>query len=180
MRRRLRQLLPSHEAIYSNRWLAPFKNTLLHPRLWHLNRRSAAGGVAAGLFCGLIPGPLQMLGATLVAVIFRVNLPLALLTTLYTNPLTLVPLYLLAFELGGWVIGRRGHFVTPPEYGSEGFILWAQALLDWALSLGQALAVGLPLLAAVLALAGYLAMRLIWRLHLIGAWRRRKTLRTRA
>ena len=65
MRRQIRNLLPDHESIRSNRWLAPFENTLLHPRLWHLNRHSAAGAVAAGLFCGLIPGPLQMLGAAI-------------------------------------------------------------------------------------------------------------------
>ena len=93
MRKHLRKFLPDHEAIRANRWLAPFENTLLHPRLWHLNRHSAAGGVAVGLFCGLIPGPFQMLGAAIGAVAFRVNLPLALLTTLYTNPLTIVPLY---------------------------------------------------------------------------------------
>ena len=46
MRKHLRKFLPDHEAIRANRWLAPFENTLLHPRLWHLNRHSAAGGAA--------------------------------------------------------------------------------------------------------------------------------------
>ena len=96
MRKHLKKYLPDHEAIHGNRWLRPFRNSLLHPRLWHLNRRSAAGAVAAGLFCGLIPGPLQMLGAAICALVFRVNLPLALLVTLYTNPFTIVPLYVLA------------------------------------------------------------------------------------
>jgi hypothetical protein len=45
MRRSLKRFLPDHEAIHNNRWFAPFANTLLHPRLWHLNRRSAAGAV---------------------------------------------------------------------------------------------------------------------------------------
>jgi len=174
MRRRLRQFLPDHDAVRGNRWLAPFENSLLHPRLWHLNRHSVAGGVAAGLVCGLIPGPLQMPGAALAAVVFRVNLPLALLTTLYTNPLTIAPLYLLAFEIGEWVLGANGHFVAPPEYGSEGLVSWAQAMADWTLSLGRALAVGLPLLATIFAVAGYVTMRLIWRLHLMSAWRQRK------
>ena len=46
MRRHLRKYLPDHEAIRANRWLRPFENTLLHPRLWDLNRHSAAGAVA--------------------------------------------------------------------------------------------------------------------------------------
>jgi uncharacterized protein (DUF2062 family) len=174
MRRKIRKFLPDHEAIRSNRWLAPFENTLLHQRLWHLNRHSAAGAVAAGLFCGLIPGPLQMLGAAICAVIFRVNLPLALLTTLYTNPLTIVPLYIVAFALGQWVLpGEQRHFVAPPEPGDEGLLAWMRALIDWMIGLGTPLAVGLLLLASGLALAGYFLVRLAWRVYLVRAWRQR-------
>lgn len=82
MRKHLKKYLPDPSAISENRWLRPFHNSLLHPRLWHLNRHSAAGAVAAGLACGLIPGPFQMLGAALCALLFRVNLPLAMFVTL--------------------------------------------------------------------------------------------------
>jgi uncharacterized protein (DUF2062 family) len=174
MRRQIRKFLPDHESIRNNRWLAPFENTLLHPRLWHLNRHSAAGAVAAGMFCGLIPGPLQMLGASICAVIFRVNLPLAMLTTLYTNPFTIVPLYIVAFALGQWALpGDHRHFVAPPEPGDDGLMAWAHALIDWMIGLGTPLVVGLVLLAAGLALAGYLAVRLAWRFYLVRAWRLR-------
>jgi uncharacterized protein (DUF2062 family) len=63
MRHYLQKFLPDPQTIRSNPWLRPFQSSLLHPRLWHLNRHSAAGAVAVGLFCGLIPGPLQMIGA---------------------------------------------------------------------------------------------------------------------
>jgi uncharacterized protein (DUF2062 family) len=181
MRNWLRKYMPDHAAIHENRWLAPFRNTLLHPRLWHINRHSAAGGVATGLFCGLIPGPLQMLGAALCAIIFRINLPLALITTLYTNPFTIVPLYLVAFALGRFVLGLFGHahgqFVIPPEYGdpgSESFIAWGGVVVDWMLQLGAPLAIGLPLLAGLLAAVGYLAIRLAWRVYLVRAWHHRR------
>jgi len=174
MRRHIRKFLPDHEAVRGNRWLAPFENTLLHPRLWHLNRHSVAGAVAIGLFCGLIPGPLQMLGAAICAVIFRVNLPLAVLTTLYTNPFTLVPLYIAAFAIGQWALPGENHrFIAPPEPGADGLIAWGGALIDWMISLGAPLALGLLLLAAGLALAGYFAVRLAWRIYLIRAWRQR-------
>ncbi len=175
MRRRIRKFLPGHDAIRGNRWFAPFENTLLHPRLWHLNRRSAAGAVAAGLFCGLIPGPLQMLGAAICAVIFRVNLPLAMLTTFYTNPLTIVPLYIVAFTIGQSALpGPRRHFVAPPDYGAEGLIAWTRELIDWLIGLGAPPAPGLVLLAAGLALAGYFLVRLAWRMYLIRAWHHRR------
>ena len=114
MRKHLKKYLPNHDAVHGNRWLRPFRNSLLHPRLWHLNRHSAAGAVAAGMFCGLIPGPLQMIGAAICALVFRVNLPLALLTTLYTNPFTIVPLYVLAYQIGRIATGDPGGFVDPP------------------------------------------------------------------
>jgi len=172
MRRKLRKFLPDHDAIRSNRWLAPFENTLLHPRLWHLNRRSAAGAVAAGLFCGLIPGPFQMLGAAICAVILRVNLPLALLTTLYTNPFTIVPLYIVAFAIGQWALhGQHEQFVAPPEPGEDGLVAWLHALIGWITGLGTPLALGLLLLASGLAAAGYFAVRLVWRIYLLRAWR---------
>ena len=56
---------------------------LHHPNLWHLHRRSVAGGVAVGMFCGLIPGPFQMIGAAIMSVLFRVNLPVAVHRSLH-------------------------------------------------------------------------------------------------
>ena len=114
MRKTLKRLLPDHQTVSANRWLRPFASTLLHPRLWHLNRHSAAGAVAVGMFCGLIPGPLQMMGAAICCVLFRVNLPLALITTLYSNPLTIVPLYVLAFGIGSLILGNGDFDFTPP------------------------------------------------------------------
>jgi len=181
MRKSLKRFLPDHGSIRDNRWLRPFANTLLHPRLWHLNRHSAAGAVAVGLFCGLIPGPLQMPGAAVCCVLLRVNLPLALLTTLYTNPLTIVPLYLVAYLLGAWVLGADGGgFTAPPEPNGMGMIDWAGALIDWMTALGKPLAFGLVLLGGILAVIGYFGVRGAWRAWLIRAWRRRRQRKPKA
>jgi len=178
MRKYLKRKLPDPESIRANRWLRPLSGTLLHPRLWHLNRHSAAGAVAVGMLCGLIPGPFQMLGAALCCVIFRVNLPLALVTTLYTNPFTIVPLYLAGFTIGQWFLGDGRVFTPPPEMGSLGFGAWLQSLLEWMLGLGAPLALGLLMLGSALAIIGYLAVRLLWRWHLARAWQARQSTRT--
>src|SRR3989339_396929 len=68
MRKLFRKFLPHHETVKDHRWLKPFGGWLHHPNLWHLHRRSVAGGGAIGLFCGLIPGPVQMISAALLAV----------------------------------------------------------------------------------------------------------------
>ncbi|QID19789.1 DUF2062 domain-containing protein [Nitrogeniibacter mangrovi] len=174
MRKFLKHRLPHPDSVRHNRWLRPLSGTLLHPRLWHLNRHSAAGAVAVGLFCGLIPGPFQMLGAALCCVVFRVNLPLALVTTLYTNPFTIVPLYLVAFTIGTWFIGDGHPFTPPPQWHDGGFGTWVQALIEWMIGLGAPLVLGLVLLGLSLAALGYVAVRGWWRWHLVRAWHRRK------
>lgn len=175
MRKFLHQLLPNHETVKNNRWLRPFAGWLQQPNLWHLHRRSVAGGVAVGLFCGLIPGPLQMLGAALLAVLLRVNLPVALFTTLYTNPFTIVPLYLLAYETGARVSGIHNGLEAAklafPELHWSG---WEGELWQWLAQLGKPLLIGLPLLAAGLAISGYVAVRVLWRLAVVLRWRARK------
>ena len=170
-----RKFLPSHETVKSQRWLKPFGHWLQHPNLWHLHRRSVAGGVAVGLFCGLIPGPLQMMGAALLAVSLRVNLPVALITTLYTNPFTIVPLYVLAYELGAWVSGvHSGTAVVQPSFPELHWQNMLHELWNWMVMLGEPLLIGLPMLALSLAITGYFAVRVAWRVAVILRWRARK------
>lgn len=59
-RKLFRKYLPSHQSIRENRYLKFFGTALQHHSLWHLHRRSVAGGVASGLFYGLVPWPLRM------------------------------------------------------------------------------------------------------------------------
>ncbi|ADE11634.1 DUF2062 domain-containing protein [Sideroxydans lithotrophicus] len=172
MRRYFRERLPDHNGILNHRWLSPVRHWLHHPNLWHLHRRSVAGGVAIGLFCGLIPGPLQMISAVLMAVMLRVNLPVAVFTTLYTNPFTIVPLYLLAYEIGILVSGASSNTAVPafPElHWSNGF----SQMWTWLMALGKPLLIGLPVLAIGLAIIGYMAMRLFWRVFVVLKWRKR-------
>lgn len=173
MRKRLKPYLPDRETLRQYRIFQLLGDSLLHPNLWHLNRRSAARGLAIGLACGLIPGPLQMLGAALVCLVWPANLPLALLATLYTNPLTIVPLYLAAYTLGATLLRESAPFSRPPHMGDLGWHGWLQALGDWALALGKPLALGLPVLALVFAVVGYLACHLLWRWHVVHQWRKR-------
>lgn len=180
-RKYFRKLMPDIDKVREVKALSMFGDTLFHPALWHLNRRSAAGGVAVGLFCGLIPGPLQMLGAAIVCVILRVNLPLALVTTLYTNPITIVPLYLIAYEIGGLTLGASGLAKPPalPEWQWTHMLASMEAMGRWMMSLGAPLALGLLLLASMLAATGYVTVRGIWSVYLRRAWRARR-LRPRA
>ena len=155
------------------RFLGPW---IQHPNLWHLNKRSVDGGIAVGLATGLVPGPLQMLAATILAAVFRVNLPLALVTTFYTNPFTIVPLYLLAYSLGGLVTGESIKNVTVPdfEWGLSTLYDNVVTFIDWMLSLGNTLIIGLLIEVILFAAAGYIIVRLGWRGYVIYEWRKRQ------
>ncbi|MBE0624767.1 MAG: DUF2062 domain-containing protein [Burkholderiales bacterium] len=179
-RKFFRKYLPSHERVRNNRHISRFGGLLRHPNLWHLNRHSVAGGLAVGMFSGLVPGPLQMLVAALLAVPLRVNLPVALATTLYTNPFTIGPLYLLAYLIGRLIIGGNGTPIEPPpamDWSQIGASL--EAFLRWMLSMGTPLAVGLLALALILAALAYACVQIGWRAYVIRAWRRRALLRAR-
>jgi uncharacterized protein (DUF2062 family) len=180
-RKFLRKWMPDADAVRANRAIAPFARWLTHPNLWHLNRRSVPGAVAIGLFSGLVPGPLQMLTALLLAVPLRKNLPVALLSTFYTNPFTIVPLYLLAYQYGSLLLGSDQRAGKLPMYEMDwgDWLGSMQALFDWAMSLGKPLGVGLVALGLTLAGIGYVATRVGWRLYVILAWRARRKKRRR-
>lgn len=166
-RKLFRKYLPSHSTILENRFLAKFGTLLTHHNLWHLHRRSVAGGVAIGLFTGLIPGPLQIVTGTLLAVMFRVNLPAMVLGTFWTNPFTIVPIYIVAYNIGSLVTG--GPLGEPPLSFTDQSVGW----IDWIASMGKPLAIGLVLLGAFMAVFGYFAVRGAWRLYVVRQWHRR-------
>ncbi|MDH4324766.1 MAG: DUF2062 domain-containing protein [Betaproteobacteria bacterium] len=180
-RKFFRKYLPSAAEVRANRLVAMFGSLLHHPNLWHLNRDSVAGAVAIGLFAGLVPGPLQMLAALLLAIPLHRNLPVALLMTLYTNPLTIVPLYVVAYGYGSLLLGggNARPRIEPFEMDWGQFVDSLWRLADWTLALGKPLAVGLVALGLTLALLGYLLVQLGWRAYVVLAWRARRAKRAR-
>lgn len=176
-RKFFKKYLPSHETIRQNRFVALFGKRLHHHNLWHLHRRSVAGGVAVGLFAGLIPGsnPVQFFFAALLAIVFKVNLPVSAITTLYSNPFTIVPIYVAAYAIGAFVTGEGTGSMPQMELHlmDKSISEWIPALMDWVISLGKPLLVGICLLALLLSLVGYFVVRGGWRLYAIYEWRKR-------
>ena len=167
------RLKPSVQKITRHPWVVRHVPALSDPDLWHLNRRSTARGVAVGLMCGLIPGPVQVAGAIGLSLLWRANFPLAAITTLYTNPFTIVPLYLLAYEYGRLFFPDAPPVVAvlPPPFVDA--VSYIPALAAWAAELGKPLALGIVLLAVTLASVGFVSVRLVWRCHVVAMWRKR-------
>ena len=161
LRRWLRGLEPKARAHLDRSWLARFQPWLEQRALFRFQRQPLARGVAAGMFCGLIPGPLQIPGTLLVCSWVRGNVVAGGVATFYTNPLTTVPLYALAFYIGALLLPGAQ---TLPSWASvaPGGDFSAQALATWVQALGTPLLIGLPTLGLLLAVLGYATVQLLW------------------
>lgn len=158
--------MPDHKTIRNHKHLQVFGDLLHDPNLWHLNRRSASGAFAVGLFMAFVPVPFQMLLAAAVAILVRVNMPVSVALVWLTNPVTMPPMFYGAYRVGAWLMGLPGrdfHFELSFEWlASEMVAIWEPFLL------------GCFILGSLSALAGYTAIRSLWRLRLVKQHQRRK------
>lgn len=167
----IKRLLPTPESITGNKCLRPLNRWLGNPNLFHLNRRSAAGAFAVGLFFAFIPVPFQMLLAASGAVLFRVNLPLSVALVWVSNPLTMPPIFLFCYEIGAFVLR------APKK--AFGFQLSWQWLEYAMVHLGLPFFVGCLICALFCSLAGYFTIRLLWWRMVVKSWQERVAKRTK-
>jgi hypothetical protein len=174
---RFRRYLPDPHALREHRvlrWMGPM---LHHPRLWHVNRRGIAMGLAVGIFFGLLIPVAQIFFAAVAALLLRANIPAAVGSTLITNPITFAPVYYAAYHLGAWMLGRADVPLTAVDLGdvatetATGLALW----IDRVATVGAPLGLGLLTLAVSLSVLIYFAVHWTWRLRIVRAWQRRKT-----
>lgn len=166
MVRWMQRNLPRREQLEHNRWIGPLAR---RPELWRFTRRSVPRGVAVGLLVGifaLIPG-IQIVGAALMCVPSRGNIPLAALMTFLSNPAT-TPFILIGSAWVGNRIGFHADLATLETlYASgAGISQW----LKWFLSdAAPALLIGLFVISTVTAAVGYVVSSIGW-----NWWIRRK------
>lgn len=164
-----RKAVPTHEAMAQSRFVRPL---LTRPHLWRYTRRSVPRGVAAGLLIGmlvLIPG-LQIVGAALLCVPVRGNIPLAAGATFLSNPAT-TPFILIAALWIGSFLGLHADLAT-----FQGLIASGAGLGEWVSwllsSAAPALLLGLLAISTVSAVVGYGVSVVVWRWWIV---RRRRT-----
>ncbi len=144
-----------------------FISHLLHdPNLFHLNRHSVSGAFFIGLFVAFLPTIGQMPIAALLALLFRVNLPIAVALVWISNPLTMPPIFFATYELGRWILDS-------PAIAFSIELSW-----DWLNNeftrLWKPLLVGSLLTGFIVGGLGYIFIQLFWRWHVVRNWERRK------
>lgn len=169
-RRFFRKFSLKREHLAQQWYLAPFAHLLNDPRLWSVRRRSVLPAVALGLFISYLPFPGHMLAGGLIALALRINVPIAAITTLVNNPLTLGPMFYLAFQFGERLMG-----LEPRPFAFEMSLKW---MMDGFVYVWQPLLLGCVLLGAALSLSGYLILNLLWHASIFDYLSRKKKRRS--
>lgn len=164
---------PKREELARNRFMKPFAGRVLRSDLWRFTRRSVPRGVGIGLLVGIflmIPG-LQIIGAALLSVPFRANIPIAAAMTFLSNPAT-TPFILVASIYVGNKLGFQADLSA--FYALYERRAGAGEWLSWLASdAAPSLVSGLLLIAGGSALVGYLIARVTWTWWQGRKWRRR-------
>ncbi len=169
--RLLHKNTPSRDEVLASPWLKPFGQRVAHSELWRFTRRSVPRAVFAGLFIGIflmVPG-LQIVGAALLAMPLRANIPIAAAMTFLSNPLT-TPFFLLAAIDVGGRIGLHTVLASFMALRGESVRQWMQWLFSDA---APALVSGLFIIGLGVALVGYIVSLVVWRWWVGRKWRRR-------
>jgi uncharacterized protein (DUF2062 family) len=165
---------PSRDEVQNSVWLKPFGHRIRQSDLWSFTRRSVPRGVAIGLFVGIflmVPG-LQIVGAALVCMALRGNVPIAAAMTFLSNPAT-TPFFLVAALNMGNRLGFHADLATfrilATTHASVG--RW----LAWLFSdAAPAMVVGLAMIGGLFAFAGYWVSLVGWRWWVGRKWTQRR------
>jgi uncharacterized protein (DUF2062 family) len=162
----LLRISPRRQHIMSRRWLRPVHWLLDHRSLWAARLPTVAPAFATGLFCAWLPIPGHSLVAAAIALMLRVNLPVAIGATLIINPATIGPFYYAAYRVGLALMQ-----LPPSALAFEISIEWLTTELT---RVWKPLLLGCLILGSATAAVGYVALQVLWRLNIAGYLRQRR------
>jgi uncharacterized protein (DUF2062 family) len=154
-RRFFRKFAFKRHEIAEKWFMTPFRHMLHDHRLWGVRRKTVVPAFSLGLAVAFLPFPGHFLVAVLAALALRVNIPVAAFSTLVVNPLTVGPLFYLAYELGNTLLGIE----TGPFY-FEFSLDWVQNVFT---TVWLPLSLGCVLLGSAAAVIGFIGLDALWR-----------------
>lgn len=169
-RRFFKRVLPDPHKIQNASYMRPLKVFAQNRQLWTTRRRNIVWGLAIGIFCGFQPIPAHTMLAVILAIWIKANLPMAVAATLFNNPLTMVPMYYLGYEVGCKLLGVPDLALPPDASKME----WVKGLLanSW-----QPFYLGCFVTGLVLAIIGAVGLNQFWKWAVLKK-RRNRLLRT--
>lgn len=106
----------------------------------------------------------QILGAALLALLLRANLPVAAVSTLVSNPLTYGPIWVLAYRTGTMLLGEKPDAARvaaverEAEAENQDALTWSERFA----SIGKPLALGLAVFAVIGGTITWILVNLLW------------------
>jgi uncharacterized protein (DUF2062 family) len=152
----LKRICPSPRALESQWFVRLFGKRIADPRLWGLCRRGVTGAFGLGIAVSFIPLPIHCVLATLLAVTLRLNIPVIIGTVFLVNPLTMVPVYYLAYRVGTFVLDVQ----QPTGFAFKMSWDWLQNGLG---PMWEPFLVGCLVCGVVGGVLGYMGLELAWR-----------------
>jgi uncharacterized protein (DUF2062 family) len=144
----------------SEQWfMSPFRHLLNDHRLWGIRRRNVVPAFAVGVFIAFMPFPGHTLAGALLALAFRINIPVAALATWISNPVTVFVMYPAAYQLGRTLLDapdRKVSFALSWEWVTHTFVTIWQPMILGCLIMGTAAAV-----------VGYVTLDWLWRSSIV-------------
>jgi len=133
-KKKLKKILPTHEKIKEQKFLKIFGSFLHKREIWSLSRKKVVAGVFIGIFVAALPMPLQMILASLLAIIFNANLPISFALIFISNPITMPPLFYLEYKIGNLILKPENpiefDFNSMTEnFGQIAYSLWSGAIV---------------------------------------------------
>jgi uncharacterized protein (DUF2062 family) len=122
--------------------------------------------MALGIFISFIPFPVHTALAGVTALYLRINVPVAILASWLSNPLTFGPMYYGAYRLGAAVLGSPSS-ASRSEFSMEHL----QMLLE---QIWQPLLVGCLIAGTTLSLSAYWILNRVWIRHVHRSFQRRR------
>lgn len=161
----IRRFTPSQRALQRRWFLRPFGARIADPRLWGLCRRGVTGAFGVGLAICFVPLPVHLILASLSAVLWRLNIPVIVGAVLLINPVTIVPVYYVAYRVGAALLG------TPPQHFTF-HLSW-----DWLQNglgpMWKPFLLGCLICGVVSGVLGWMMLELVWRWRVAARYRSR-------
>ena len=164
--------VPTREGLEDNRFVRPFAHLIFRSELWRMNRRSVPRGVALGLFVGVMIPFAHFVVAMFVAVFVRANIPSALAATFIGFPVIYVAIVALAYKVGELLLHMDAMTGIQPISETMEHTQ-TDHLLQQITGAGLETALGLFVIATVLATLGYVLTSVFWR-HWVARKRRHR------
>ncbi len=158
LRRFLRQLALKHDHISEQWYMSSFRHLLRDNKLWSVRRKTVVPAFGIGLFIAFMPIPGHTIIAIIIALILRINIPIAAITTWISNPFTIGPMCYFGYRIGL-------NLLNQPSQKFDFEISWSW-LSDTFVNIWQPMLLGCLILGVISAVLGFILMDILWKISI--------------